>query len=749
MIQYEFSPTKDLEMSFKEIKTDFKETIFPGILNSYSIIFFLNNRFLALTIMLVTFFNFYAGLSGLFAVLLTLLLGNGMHLDKTTIRSGFYSFNALLTGIGMGTFFDPGVVFFSLLTLASILTLFLSVSIGGWLSTYKLPALSIPFVITFWFILLPSAHFENLGLTQRNIYWINEMYAMGGNSLLSFFQTIESLPVNKLVDIYLRSMSSIFFQNNLFAGLLITIALLISSRILFSLSVIGFLSAYLFAQFTGSEAASISYYNIGANYMMVAFAIGGFFIIPSKQSYLWTVLLIPLTSLVLIFFYKLLGFIQLPVFSLPFSFTVIIFVYFLQFRTKASGLIITPLQTYSPETNLYTYQNNKDRLSRFLYFPIHFPFWGEWTMTQGHNGEYTHIGDWGKAFDFMIVDSYSKTYKTTGLTCEDYYCYNKPILSPADGIVEEVIDNIEDNKIGSVNTVNNWGNSVVIRHAPGLYSQVSHLKKGSAKIKKGDSVKRGDVLAFCGNSGRSPEPHLHFQMQTNPMLGSKTLNYPFAYYFKRMNSKNELCQFTKPSENDKVFAATVNTFMFNAFNIVPNSSMSFSYTDEKGQAKIEQWDAYTDAYNYKYLYCKETDSVAYYVNDGFMFYFTAFYGNEKSLLYYFYLAAFKVFLGNDEENEIIDTIPLNILHKNKIEIWLQDFVAPFFNFINVKFNLKTVSSDNALDTGFLLLNSSVNLKVFGKSKNICNSTVTVNEWGINEINFTSGNVEIRATAIKS
>jgi len=83
--------------------------------------------------------------------------------------------------------------------------------------------------------------------------------------------------------------------------------------------------------------------------MMVAFAVGGFFIIPSRQSYLWTILLIPLTSLVLLFFYKLLGFIQLPVFSLPFSFVTILFIYFLQMRTKAEKLVLTPLQLNSPE----------------------------------------------------------------------------------------------------------------------------------------------------------------------------------------------------------------------------------------------------------------------------------------------------------------------------------------------------------------------------------------------------------------
>ena len=112
-------------MSTKQIAKEFKDNLLPGILNSYSIIFFLNNRFMALVLMAVTFFNFYAGLSGLIAVVISLLIGKSMHLDETALRKGVYSFNALLTGIGMGTFFDPGVVFFSLLIIATILCLFL------------------------------------------------------------------------------------------------------------------------------------------------------------------------------------------------------------------------------------------------------------------------------------------------------------------------------------------------------------------------------------------------------------------------------------------------------------------------------------------------------------------------------------------------------------------------------------------------------------------------------------------------
>ncbi len=710
----------------------FRNTILPATLNSYSAIFFFNNKILASVILLVTFFNFFAGLSGLIAVLVTVLLANSMGMDKIQLKNGIYSFNALLTGLGMGTFFDPGYVFFSLLLLAALLTLLLSVTLSGWLGKNGLPFLSIPFVLAFWFIVLPSSQFENLGLTQRNIFWINEVYAIGGNSMLSFFQTIDTLPIHKMLDIYLRSMSSIFFQSNLVAGIVISLVLLLSSRIAFSLSILGFLSAYLFAQFSGSEAASITYYNIGANYIMVAIALGGFFIIPSGYSYLWSVLLVPLTSLVLLFMSKLFGFIQLPVFSLPFSFVVILFVYFLKLRINPSKLKLTPIQYYSPEINLYTFNNNKDRLAHFLYFPFYLPFWGEWTVTQGHDGNHTHKGDWGKAFDFMIKDDNLKTYTSNGLLCENYYCYNKPVLAPADGIVEEIIDNVDDNEIGKVNTLNNWGNTIIIRHLTGLYSQISHLKKGSFKVAKGDFVKCGDLLAACGNSGRSPEPHLHFQVQTTPMLGAKTIYYPVAYYHRKGKTQLELQQFSAPSEGDVVSGITVNSQLKTAFDIMPGSSLSYLYTDVNGLEITEQWETYTDAYNNKYLYSKENESFAYYVNDGSMFYFTAFYGDKKSLLYYFYLSAYKVFLANAGAVTIKDAMPLNTIRNKKMRIWLHDFVAPFYTYIKSEYSVKVAAADKVFGPDTLSINSGIDITIWGKTRNESKSTITIKDNCIKE-----------------
>ncbi len=59
------------------------------------------------------------------------------------------------------------------------------------------------------------------------------------------------------------------------------------------------------------------------------------------------------------------------------------------------------------------------------------------------------------------------------------------------------------------------GNAVVINHGNGISSYYYHLKKGSVKVKKGDTVSRGDVLGYMGNTGNSTGAHLHLGIKAD------------------------------------------------------------------------------------------------------------------------------------------------------------------------------------------------------------------------------------------
>ena len=185
-----------------------------------------------------------------------------------------------------------------------------------------------------------------------------------------------------------------------------------------------------------------------------------------------------------------------------------------------------------------------------------------------------------------------------------------------------------------------------------------------------------------------------------------------------------------------------------SFNILPENQLRFKYLNTKGQEVTEEWKAYTDAYNYKYLYCKETGDVAYYVTDGFMFYYTSYYRQKKSLLYYFYLSANKVFLCNNDATEITDSISLNYVTNNKLLIWLNDFISPFKNMVVARYTSDTKMPKNRIENDFVTIKSEITLRTPGKKRKISTGLITLTDCGIHEIKFKSGKTHIHATCIK-
>jgi urea transporter len=724
--------------------------LFPSfidsILNSYTQVFFSNNRIFAGILIVVSFFDYITGLSGIISVILANFLAYIIGFNRQNIKLGYYGFNSLLVGLGLGSYFQFNPEFLLILVCASLLTLFITVLFESVVGKYGLPFLSLSFLFAIWIFTMATRDFSSLKISERGIYALNDMYNAGGPRLVHFYEWFGNLKIHTSILLYFRSLGAIFFQHYLLAGILIAIGLLIYSRIAFLLSIIGFFSAYAFYSFIGADFSELSNSYIGFNFILTAIAVGGFFIISSRYSFLWVILLTPIIAVIIAFASNLLATWQLPIYSLPFNLVVLLFLFVLKARErfwKKPELVVW--QQFSPEKNLYIQLNEKERFADAVYFPVSLPFIGEWGVSQAHNGEQTHKGDWKHAWDFEIYDSEGHSFQNGGTLCEDYFCFNKPVIAPFDGIIEDALDYVDDNKIGEVNTAENWGNLVVIKHGEGLYSTLCHLKKASLKIKKGDGVKKGDIIAYCGNSGRSPKPHLHFQLQATPFLGSKTLDYPIAHYIINQNGTSGLQSYKKPKVGDRLSNIETSDALERAFRFIPGQILSFRV--EKNLNGIPQnyrWEIVADYYNQTYIYCHNTGSKAYYkINDN-LFYFTHFTGNKHSLLFYFYLSAYKVLLGYYKGIIIKDSLPLNVLH-SKLLIYFQDFIAPFWIFMKTNYTISYQKKSEDFTSGEIDFLSAVEVKTGGFLHKKFEFNLQITDRKIHSFSISTGSKMVTAT----
>ena len=127
-----------------------------------------------------------------------------------------------------------------------------------------------------------------------------------------------------------------------------------------------------------------------------------------------------------------------------------------------------------------------------------------------------------------------------------------------------------------------------------------------------------------------------------------------------------------------------------------------------------------------------------------MFYFTSFYGDHNSLLYYFYLTAYKVLLGYYPNIEIEDLFPLHIIRKNKLSLWLHDIIAPFYQYLKAQYLSKPVWSDISVNPTRIQLSTQINISSFKARKAEGSGIILLAENKIKEFSFESFKTKIWA-----
>jgi hypothetical protein len=205
------------------------------------------------------------------------------------------------------------------------------------------------------------------------------------------------------------------------------------------------------------------------------------------------------------------------------------------------------------------YRPDPDRAPVVLDLPFEGSWWAPNTPARRVPSHRTHFLGQTFAIDFVAVDDRMRTaavrdWRTVLATepADRFYAFGRPILSPVQGRVVAAHDGEPDHVarrsplpiLGYLLTqgtrLRRGLNAVVGNHLilalgdDGPYVALAHLRRGSLQVGLGDPVAAGQVLAACGNSGNSTQPHLHIQvMDSLDLLAARGLPMTFRNYLAR------------------------------------------------------------------------------------------------------------------------------------------------------------------------------------------------------------------------
>jgi murein DD-endopeptidase MepM/ murein hydrolase activator NlpD len=125
-------------------------------------------------------------------------------------------------------------------------------------------------------------------------------------------------------------------------------------------------------------------------------------------------------------------------------------------------------------------------------------------------GQLPYAGD-ALGSDCMIAggiegnSGFSQLYRKDGHSNIDWYGWNAEVLSPTDGVIAGVVAKTDVNTPGSMGRPP--AAMIQIRRADGIIVVLAHV--ANIRVKLGDRVTAGQVIANVGNNGMARNPHIH------------------------------------------------------------------------------------------------------------------------------------------------------------------------------------------------------------------------------------------------
>ena len=322
------------------------------------------------------------------------------------------------------------------------------------------------------------------------------------------------------VQSFFRSLGMLLFLPKVEVGVLVAVAILLWSRLMLLMGIIGWVSGVGIGLVLGHLGLTYLWLLAAHNYCLAAMLLGSTLFMPGRSMWLIAVAAGAAASIVSAYFQYLFpgsSFAFLPV---PAALTVWLGVGALLLRDGSFQRNVA--SDVPPELAWWKSAYWTERFGqREPLFAV--PLAEAVEITQGFDGDLSHVGRWRQALDFQRPTAIEGVPPESSI-------WEAPVYAPASGVVETARANVPDNPLGISNFAEMWGNHIIIRLDVGGWAMLAHLRQGSIVVSGGARIETGTYLAKVGNSGRSPTPHLHLHAQVSPASSASTMPFRLANF---------------------------------------------------------------------------------------------------------------------------------------------------------------------------------------------------------------------------
>ncbi|WP_029076747.1 urea transporter [Kaistia adipata] len=239
-----------------------------------------------------------------------------LDVDEPSLNQGLFGFNGVLVGAAVPTFLVDGPGMWFILVVGAAVSTVAMLAIAKVMKTWEVPALTFPFVLTTWFLVLGAYSFGHLPIASMGPPALPQAAAAAAEPALS---------ASELFVAWLKGPAQVFLINNPVSGALVLIGLFVSTPWAALFAGLGAAVALIVSLLLGASLASINAGLYGFSAVLTAVALGCVFYTPSMRVTAFALLGTIFTVLVQGALDTALAPIGIPSFTAPFVFATWLF----------------------------------------------------------------------------------------------------------------------------------------------------------------------------------------------------------------------------------------------------------------------------------------------------------------------------------------------------------------------------------------------------------------------------------------